>query len=125
LTDQALRKERVSFLVGFFAIVGIGVVFELVAMATPPDLLEGVQSLGAVLSLVARAVFVYLVFRLSRFLRQPVWLTVVYCVLAPFSLLYLVPFVGLLVALRNARPALLPSVPSGGAGPGAQDGSLQ
>jgi hypothetical protein len=106
LTNQALTREQNFFLAGFFALVGIGVGFRLAASSTPPDALEGVQNLGAVLSFVAKGVFVYLVFRLSRFLRQPVWLTIVYCVLTPFSLLYLIPFIGLLMGVRNARRAL-------------------
>jgi hypothetical protein len=103
LTDQTLSKERNYFLAGFFIQVGIGVVFRLCALSAPPESVEGVQGLGAVLTVVAKAVFVYLVLRLSRFLRQPVWLTILYCVLAPFSLLYLIPFIGLLAGVKNAR----------------------
>ena len=125
MTDQALTTERNFFLAGFFALAGIGVVFRFVALSTPPVALEDVQSLGVALSLVAKGVFIYLVFRLSRFLRQPVWLTIVYCVLTPFSLLYLVPFIGLLVGIKNARRALSPSAPGGSAGPYAQGGSPQ
>ena len=118
MTDQALTRERNFFLAGFLALVGVGVVFRLAALSTPPDALQGVHDLGVVLSLVAKGVFVYLVFRLSRFLSHPVWLTIVYCVLTPFSLLYLIPFIGLLVGVKNAR-RLPPSAPSG-ADPGAQ-----
>jgi hypothetical protein len=49
---------------------------------------------------------VYLVFRLSRFLSQPLWLTVIYCALAPFAVLYLIPLIGLLVGVGNARRSL-------------------
>ncbi len=113
MTDQALAKERNFFLAGFLVLVGVGVVFRLLALSTPPPADEGLQGLGAILTLVAKAVFVYLVFRLSRFLRQPVWLTIVYCVLTPFSLLYLIPFVGLLLGVKNARRAVVASAASG------------
>lgn len=123
MTDEVLTRERNFFLAGFFTLAGIGVIFRLVALSTPPDAVEGVQGLGAVLTLVAKAVFVYLVFRLSRFLRQPVWLTIVYCVRTPFSLLYLIPFIGLLIGVKKARRALASSTASGAA-PGAEGAPL-
>lgn len=109
MTNETLTKERNFFLTGFFTLVAIGVVFRLLELSTSPDAVEGVQGLGAILTLVVKVVFIYLVFRLSRFLRQPVWLTILYCVLAPFSLLYLIPFIGLLIGVKNARRALVPS----------------
>ena len=67
MTDQTLTKERNFFLAGFFALVAIGAVFRLGALSEPPDAVENVQRLGAVLTLLAKLVFVYLVFRLSLF----------------------------------------------------------
>ena len=113
MTDQALTKERNFFLVGFIVLAGVGVVFRLIALSTPPASLEVVQTLGVTLTLVAKAIFIYLVFRLSRFLRQNVWLTIVYCVLAPFTLLYLIPFIGLLVGVKNARRKVASSASNG------------
>lgn len=125
MNGQTLTKERNYFLTGCLALVLVGSVSRLLLLqSTPPDAAQDVQNAGAGLTLLAKLVFVYLVFRLSRFLRQPVWLTIAYCVLTPFSLLYLIPFVGLLVGIRNARRALVSAAPSAAgqrpAGPVAQ-----
>ena len=60
------------------------------------------QVVAAAFTLAGKAMWIYFVWRLSRFLEQPVWLTVVYCLLTPFSVLYVIPFGGLALALRNA-----------------------
>ena len=74
------------------------------------------DALGSVIDgatiVVAKSALAYLVFRLSRFLQQPVWLTLLYCLCAPFPILYLVPVIGLLVAVRTARKAIAPVSPS-------------
>jgi len=106
LSNETLTKERNFFLKGFFILVLIGVFFRLFSLDVSPDDLETYQGIGAILTLGAKAIIVYLVFRLSRFLRQPVWLTVLYCILVPIALLYLIPLVGLLIGVKNTRREL-------------------
>ena len=106
LSNETLTKERNFFLTGFLILVLIGVFFRLNSLSVSPDALETYQGIGAIGTLGAKAILVYLVFRLSRFLRQPVWLTVLYCILAPFPLLYLIPLVGLLIGVKNTRREL-------------------
>lgn len=112
MTNEALTKERNFFLIGFFVLLGIGIVFRLLPLAAPPGSLQEIRTLGMILTLFAKGFFIYLVFRLSRFLSHPVWLTVIYCVLTPFSLLYLIPFVGVLIGVKNARKALASGRPN-------------
>jgi hypothetical protein len=97
-----LTKERNILFVGFLALLTAVVLRSLVV--------EG--AIGGNLVLVATIAFVYLVFRLSRFLRQAVWLTALYCVLGLAPFVSAIPFIGLLVAIKNARRGL-PSVGRG------------
>jgi hypothetical protein len=103
LTNESLTRERNLFLVGFFVLVVIGLIFRVGFTLSP---LEGVSEVAALLTLIAKGVLTYLVFRLSRFLRQPGWLTAIYCILAPFGVLYLIPLIGLLVGVSKARASL-------------------
>lgn len=108
MTDEALTRERNILLGGSLGLVVATVVLGLSMVPFARD--SGVVWVAISGIVVAsKGVFVYLVFRLSRFLRHPVWLTALYCVLAPLSLLFLVPFIGLLVGVRNARRALAAS----------------
>jgi len=107
LSNEIITKERNIYLVGFLLLVVIGVFFKLLALGGSPDAIENIQGIGAIGTLVGKGIFVYLAFRLSRFLRQPVWLTALYCILTPFALLYLIPFVGLLIGVKKARRTLV------------------
>jgi hypothetical protein len=111
MTDQSLTKERNYFLAGFFALVGSAIVIRLwAAQASDYEIRQCADALPLA-QLAAKALFVYLVFRMSRFLRHPAWLTVVYCILTPFSVLYLIPFIGLLIGVVNARSRLRSGAP--------------
>ena len=68
-----------------------------------PGTPEPARSVELGIILFSRIVLVYFAFRLSRSLSHPKWLTGIYCLLMPFSLLYLIPVVGLLIGTRNAR----------------------
>jgi|GEM_PF-1222814 len=105
-SDRALSKERNFFLLGFFTLVGVNLSFRLISVLAAAETQEDLLGLGVILTLFFKGIFIYLVFRLSRYLRQPLWLTILFCVLAPFSLLYLIPFVGVLIGVRNARRSL-------------------
>jgi hypothetical protein len=112
MTNEGLTKERNFFLIGFFILVAINLLLRLLTLAAPPQTMEKIVSIGMILTVFAKGFFVYLVFRLSRFLRHPVWLTVIYCIVTPFSLLYLIPFVGVLIGIKNVRKALASDTPS-------------
>lgn len=108
ISQDGLTRERNIFLGGFGALIGLNLLLQLV-FGFSIGLLLGVESglaFNAVVVLVAKATSVYFVFRLSRYLGQPVWLTILYCVLMPFSILYLIPLIGLLVEVRRARNRL-------------------
>lgn len=103
MSNTDLTTERNIFLGGFFALAGVGIVFRLVGLSLPEGPSEGLWTLAAILTLMAKGIFVYLVFRLSSFLENPGWLTGLYCVLTLFSVLYLIPLIGLLIGVRKAR----------------------
>ncbi len=106
MTDDSLTRERNYFLGGFIALLGCTVLIRLWAQqATVREIREYADTLLLV-QLLAKGLFVYLVFRLSRFLNHPAWLTVLCCILAPFSVIYLFSFVGLLIGVYNARSRL-------------------
>ena len=106
MTEETLTKERNYFLAGFLALVGSAIAIRLWAsQASDYEIRQHADAL-LLAQLAAKGLFVYLVFRLSRFLRHPAWLTVVYCILSPFSLLYSIPFIGLLIGVANARSRL-------------------
>lgn len=99
MPNGALTRERNIFVFGFIALIVIAQVGGWTLSNS------GDRTAAAATGLLAKGAFVYLVFRLSRFLRQPLWLTLLYCALTPFSIMYLIPFVGLLLAVREARKA--------------------
>jgi len=66
---------------------------------------------GGLLLAGAKLIYTYVVYRTSKVLRQPLWMTVLYVVLAPFAGFELIPLVGLLIGVRVTRGGLdeLPS----------------
>ena len=122
LTQDALTSERNLFLAGCLSLwwvrAGWAVLFRVLA----EDLVLAHQEPSAFNAVVFHAgylaiwaAWVYLVYRLSRFLRQPAPLTLAYCVmmalpLPPFwpspSMVGLIAIVGLLLAVRNTRPSI-------------------
>ena len=64
-------------------------------------------AIGVLLTLVARILAVYLVFRFSRFLGHRLWLTLLYCAAAAVgAILVWIPLIALVIAYRNARRVL-------------------
>ncbi len=61
---------------------------------------------GGLLLAVAKVVYTYAVFRVSKVLRQPLWMTALYVILAPIAGFELIPLVGLLAGVRMARGTL-------------------
>jgi hypothetical protein len=105
LTDENLTKERNFFLVSYISLVVTLVIYGLVILfvfSSSPQF-EDMRAGGLLAALLAKIYSVYLVARLSRFLREPLWLTVIYCILAPFSGLFWIPTIGLLLKVRKTR----------------------
>lgn len=104
MTDEALTRERNIFLWGTLGpLLAVAAVLGILSRASSsqgqPDFMLAV--LIAVPAL--KVAWLYLIFRLSRFLSQRPWMTGLYLVLGFVSGLALIPFVALLVGVRNAR----------------------
>lgn len=61
---------------------------------------------GGLLLAAAKVIYTYAVYRVSKVLRQPLWMTALYSVLAPISGFELIPLVALLIGVRMARGML-------------------
>jgi|SaaInlV_200m_DNA_2_1039689.scaffolds.fasta_scaffold32699_3 hypothetical protein len=110
ITNETLTEERQLFVYGFIVLVIIGIILNnvnlsLFSIDTQEEIDKAVMFFVAAIAL-GKIIFIYLVFRLSRFLENPIWLTIIYCILTPFPLLYLIPFIGVLVGVRNKRKLL-------------------
>jgi hypothetical protein len=106
LTGESLTRERNIFLVGTIGLAVCTFAWSYTVLGGYRQADVGTLDVLAVLGIIVlEAGAAYFVFRLSRFLSQPVWLTVVYCfcILMFFTIVYLIPFVGLLVAVGRAR----------------------
>lgn len=106
LYEQAYKRERKFFLGGFLTIVATSILVRLIATQSGAFTSGESRQFLVLLTLAAKGTFIYLVFRFSRFLRKPWWLTILYCALAPIAILYLVPFIGLLGSGWKAKRSL-------------------
>ena len=105
LTHRALTVERNRFLIAFLIMFGINVVFRTAFHFRLPDW-EVLGGFAVFFVVAARVVYVFLVYHLSRFLGQPLWLTLLYCVLAVFAGFELIPLIALLVGIRRTRETI-------------------
>lgn len=109
ITGRILSAERnrllAAFVVLFAANLALGTTFH---YRLPWEKYAGY---GGLLLVAAKLLYVYTVYRVSRVLRQPLWVTALYLVLAPIAGFELIPLVGLLVGVRMTRGTLdeLPS----------------
>lgn len=105
MTNRSLDAQR-NLLLGaavlLFAVnTALGTVFHF----RLPDW-ELLGGFGVVLAVAVRLVYVYTVYRVSHFLSQPAWVTLLYVVLAVFAGFELIPLVGLLISIRKTRGML-------------------
>jgi len=106
--DKALTRERNIFVAGFVIMTCLSMFLAARLSSAPPESWQSVRAVLLLPDFVAKVSFIYLVYRLSRFLSRPVWLTALYCVLVVLSLrLVVIPFIGLLIGVRNARQTML------------------
>lgn len=104
MTGEELTKERNIFLAGLG-----GIVVAMVAVIGLFAAISSSQSQGPlvvatwIVAAASKAVSLYLVFRLSRFLGHRPWRTGLYLVLAFFPVLFWITSIALLVGVRSAR----------------------
>ena len=109
ITGRTLTAERNRLLGAFVVLLAVNLVLGSTFHYRVPW--EKYAGYGGLLLVAAKLLYTYLVYRLSRVLRQPRWMTALYVALAPIAGFEFIPLVGLLVAVRVARGALdeLPS----------------
>jgi hypothetical protein len=103
VTHEELTKERNIFLFFFILLATFSALFMGLKMGGIIEITEDVQGFAVIMTLLSKGVFIYLVYRFSRFLKLSIGLTILYCLLAPFSVLYLIPFIGLLLKVKSVR----------------------
>ena len=110
MTHEKLRKERNIF-IGFFILTFVlSAFFQHLRMQSILKIDENFQASDFhgynVILTFLKGVFIYLVYRLSRFLKISTGLTVLYCMLAPLSLLQFISFTFLLVKVKSMRKSI-------------------
>jgi hypothetical protein len=94
---HTVKRERKVFIVFSSILLSISVLIRLTIPSDPLDIPDTTLGFLSVMSVAGKLVYTVLVFRLSRALQQSFLLTTIYCIMAPFALVYLVPFVALLI----------------------------
>ena len=107
MTHEKLTKERNIFIVFFTLSFVLSALFSHLRMQSILTIDENFQASDfhgyIVILTFLKLVFIYSVYRLSRFLKASKGLTVLYCVLAPVSLLQIIPFTLLLLKVKHTR----------------------
>ncbi len=110
MTHEKLRKERNIF-IGFFILAFVlAAFFQHLRMQSILKIDENFQASDfhgyIVILTFLKGVFIYIVYRLSRLLKISTGLTVLYCMLAPLSLLQFISFTFLLVKVKSMRKSI-------------------
>lgn len=106
MTRKTLAAEAALFVGGVLLMTTLALAFRLFLQFHSSDPFAWFNATRA-FAMICKTIYVYLVFRFARVLQLPWWLTVVYCVLAPFALLYVIPFIGLLIKAWRVRRTLI------------------
>jgi hypothetical protein len=106
VTHRELTRERNFFLGAFILVVLFALLFRTLTGTGIIEISEEIELFAGIMSLLSKGVFVYIVYRLSRFLKVSKGLTFLYCLSAIFSVLYLVPFIGLLLKVKSVRKSV-------------------
>ncbi|HEY6103637.1 MAG TPA: hypothetical protein VI007_10495 [bacterium] len=104
ITGRALARERNLLLAALVLLLGTNLV-----LGTTFHYglhWEKYGGYGGLALLAAKLIYMEVVYRVSKVLRQPLWMTVPYVVLAAIAGFELIPFAGLLVGIRMARGTL-------------------
>jgi hypothetical protein len=109
MTDSSLAHEWRVFACGLAILVTTAGLYRILHAQVAS---HETWAIGVLLTLLARIVAIYLVFRFSRFLGQAIWLTMLYCGAAAVgAFLVWIPVIALLTAYRNARRNLKAQAP--------------
>ncbi len=111
MTDKELTKERNIFICFFILAFVLSVLFQHLRMNSILKIDENFQTHDfhgyTVILTFLKCVFLYIVYRLSRFLKVSIGLTVLLCILAPLTLLQFIPFTILLVRVMSIRKMMM------------------
>ena len=104
ITGKLLSAERNRLLAAFVLLLAVNLAMGTTFHYGLPW--ERFGGYGGLLLAGAKLVYTYIVFRLSKVLRQPLWMTALYTVLAPIAGFELIPLVALFFGARMARGML-------------------
>ena len=107
LTHGRLTKERNIFIVFFILAFILSALFNHLRMQSILKIDETFQASDfhgyIVILTFLRLVFIYFVYRLSRYLKISTGLTILYCMLAPLSMFQIILFMLLLAKVKSTR----------------------
>ena len=110
LTHEELTKERNIFIVFFILAFVLSALFNHLRMNSILKIDEHFQASDfhgySVILTFLKVVFIYFVYRLSRFLKVSTGLTVFYCMLALITLAQIIPFTLLLAKVKSTRVSI-------------------
>ena len=110
MTHGKLTKERNIFIGIFILAFVLSVLFKHLRMQSILKIDENFQASDfhgyVVILTFLKGIFIYFVYRLSRFLKVSSGLTVLYCMLAPISLLQIIPFALLLTKVKSTMVSI-------------------
>ena len=107
MTHGKLTQERNIFIVFFVLALVCSAFFNHLRMQNILNIDENFQVSVfhgyTIILTFLKGVIIYVVYRLSRFLKVSTGVTVVYCMLAPLSLVQVIPFIILLKKVKSTR----------------------
>jgi len=104
ITGKILSAERNRLLAAFVLLLGVNLALGTTFHYGLPWGRYG--GYGGLLLAAAKLIYTYAVYRLSKVLRQPLWMTALYTVFAPIAGFELIPLVALFFGVRMARGML-------------------
>lgn len=111
MTDKELTKERNIYICFFIFAFVLSALFQHLRMTNILKIDENFQASDfhgyTIILSFLKGVSMYLVYRLSRFLKVSKSLTVLFCILAALSLLQFIPFVLLLAKVKSIRKTFM------------------
>ncbi len=98
MAKGSLAVPKRILVIWFLVVSAFSFVYRTYLPIAPHGQLEALSTVGLLVTVFSKLAFIIVVFRVSRAFEHPPWLTAIYSIMAPFSVLYLIPFVGLLLA---------------------------
>ncbi len=101
IDPKRIIRERNIFLFGYLTCIFGGWSFVYFLLPGMFSTQEDRAFVAAILTLFLKIVYICLILRLSLFLKKSWWLITIYVICAPFSVLYLVPLIGLWISANS------------------------